>query len=106
MSEQVTQVTTTTRDPVVGRVNDLTTTFLDTLGVLLLAAGIAYGAWATWGLGWAFAAAGLTVTVLSTMVQARQQPRRPAKVPPGAHPHPPAPLPGPEDPGPLHVRGG
>lgn len=89
-------------DPVVRRVNDLTTTFLDTIGVLLF--GAALGWW-----GWAYhpatglASAGLAVTILSGLAQRRNTPR-PVKVPKGAHPHL-NPLPGPEDPGNLHVKG-
>lgn len=87
----------------VDRVNGVVTTLLDALGVLLLAAGLGWGAWQVWGIGWGLCAAGLAVTILSNIAQLRQAPR-PVKVPPGAHPHREF-LPGPEDPGPVHVKG-
>jgi hypothetical protein len=91
-------------DPNVGRLNAVVTTLLDALGTLLLAAGLGYGAWRVWGLGWGLCAAGLAVTILSMIAQARERGPRPVKVPPGAHPHREF-LPGPEDPGTLHVKG-
>lgn len=91
------------RDPMVARVNALTTTFLDTVGVLLLCGAAGYGAWALWGLGWGLAAAGFWVMILSQVAQARQTPR-PARGRRGAHPHL-DPLPGPESPGTVHVMG-
>ena len=89
-------------DPIVTRVNDLVTTFMDLLGGLLIAAG---GAWATWqkfGFGWGLAVGGITVLVMSTWAQMRAQPARPK---PAARPHR-EPLPGPSDAGSLHIAGG
>lgn len=88
------------RDPVVARVNDIGTTILDLLGMLALAAGCGVGAWLMWGPGRGLAVGGVVLMVLSLIAQARQAPPRPVKVPPGAHP-----LPGPEHPGPVHVKG-
>lgn len=93
------------RDPAVERVNDITTTALDTLGTLLLAAGLGYGAWITWGLGWGLVAAGIAVTILSSIAQARQAGPRTVRAPAGAHPHRELMMPGPEDPGTVHVKG-
>jgi hypothetical protein len=90
-------------DPIVDRVNELGTTFLDILGALLLSAGAAYGAWQAWGVALGLAVGGFAVTLLSGLAQARARPRA-ARVPPGAHPHREF-LPGPEDPGNLHVAG-
>lgn len=93
----------TPRDPLVGRVNDLTTTFLDTAGVLLFAGAAGYFGW-TWqnpaiGLLWA----GIVLLMLSTIAQSRQRPKR-AKVRPGAHPHP-STFTTPESSGTVHTRG-
>jgi len=92
----------TTPDPLVRRVNDLTTTFLDTLGILIWGTAMAWWGWA-YHPATGLALAGLTVTLLSGLAQRRNTPR-PVKVPKGAHPHL-KPLPGPEDPGNLHVKG-
>jgi hypothetical protein len=89
-------------DPLVRRVNDLTTTFLDTIGVLLFGAAVCWWGWA-YHPATGLALAGLAVTILSGLAQRRNTPR-PAKVPPGAHPHL-KPLPGPEHPGTVHVKG-
>jgi len=91
-------------DPLVRRFNDVVTTVMDALGVLLLAAAAGAGAWEAWGIPVGLLCAGLVVTALSGIAQRRQIPARPAKVPRGKHPHVTA-LPGPEDPGTLHVRG-
>jgi hypothetical protein len=48
------------------------------------------------------AAAGSTVMLMSSVAQARANPR-PARLPKGAHPHPDQP--GPQHPGNLHVMG-
>jgi hypothetical protein len=90
------------RDPVVARVNSLVTTFLDAAGALLIAAALGWGSWQAWGLGWGLAAAGSTVMLMSSVAQARANPR-PARLPKGAHPHPDQP--GPQHPGNLHVMG-
>ena len=90
-------------DRVVARTNELVTTGLDTLGILLLAGAAFLGVWRPDRLALGVLAAGVVVLMLSTLVQARQRPRV-AKVPPGAHPHR-APAPGPEDPGTIHVKG-
>jgi hypothetical protein len=89
-------------DPVVRRVNDLTTTFLDTLGVLLFGVAVAWWGWA-YHPATGLVLAALTVTLLSGLAQRRNTPR-PVKVPRGAHPHL-KPLPGPEHPGNVHVKG-
>lgn len=91
------------RDPVVARVNSLTTTFLDAVGTLLLATAAGWGAWRGDRPAWGFAAAGLVVMLLSTVAQSRQNPR-PARVPKGAHPRRET-LPGPDDAGNVHVMG-
>ncbi len=90
-------------DPVVRRANDLVTTALDTAGVLLLSAAVGVWGWMQFHPATGLAFAGAVVTMLSSLAQRRNTPR-PAKVPAGAHPHL-TPLPGPEDPGPLHVKG-
>jgi hypothetical protein len=89
-------------DPVVDRVNELTTTFFDALGMLLIAAGLAYGAWLVWGLGWALCAGGVAITCLSYVAQFRGRPR-PPKV---SHRPVRTTLPGPSHPGNLHIAGG
>jgi hypothetical protein len=89
-------------DPVVRRVNELTTTFLDTLGVLLFAAAVCWWGWA-YHPATGLVLAALTITLLSGLAQRRYTPR-PVKAPKGARPHP-KPLPGPEHPGNVHVKG-
>lgn len=94
--------TPTAPDPVVRRVNDLTTTVLDTIGVLLFSGAVGW-----WGWGYhpstGMTLAALTITLLSGLAQRRNAPR-PVRVPKGAHPHL-TPLPGPEHPGNMHVKG-
>lgn len=91
-------------DPVVDRVNELTTTALDTLAVLLMAGSVG---WLGWGLspsaGLGFAA--ILLILFSSLAQARHRNsmKRKAEVP--ARPHREVVLPGPEDPGNLHVKG-
>jgi hypothetical protein len=88
------------RDPVVDRVNEMVTTLLDLLGVLLLAGAAAWAVWRSWGVGWALAVGGLVVTLLSAWAQARQRAPKPVRT---ARPR--IINPGPEDPGTLHVGG-
>jgi len=90
-----------TPDHVVGRVNDLALTFLDVLAALLLAAAAGYGAWQAWGIGWGLASAGVAVLALSLSAQAKAHPR-PVKVAARKRPK----VPGPSDPGPVHIAGG
>lgn len=89
-------------DPLVERVNDLTTTFLDIGGVLLLTAAAAYGARVTWGDGWALLVAGVSLLACSVLAQIRSRPR--SNRPPA--PAEPDELPGPSHPGNLHMAGG
>lgn len=85
------------------RINAVATTLLDSLAMLLVAAGAGWGAWTMWGQGRGLAVAGGVLFLMSLVAQARQAGPKQVKVPPGAHPHPP--LPGPEDPGTVHVKG-
>jgi hypothetical protein len=89
-------------DVVIDRVNALTTTFLDVLGTLLVAFAVG---WAIWGAPWrqalAAAVAGLVVMLLSGLAQHRAVP----KALPEIEQDPDEPLPGPTDPGNLHVLG-
>lgn len=87
-------------DPVVRRANDLATSALDVLGSLLLAAAAGWWAWSAVHPALGLAVAGSVVIVLSGLAQWRGTPRTMAR-------HTPAPtaLPGPTDPGPLHVMG-
>jgi hypothetical protein len=87
-------------DPIIDRVNGLTTTFLDIVGVLLLTAAAAYGAWRLWGPGWAFLVAGVSLLACSVIAQTLNSPRKP-KPPDG-----PAEVPGPSHPGTIHMAGG
>ena len=89
-------------DPLVERVNDLTTTFFDIAGVLLLTGAAAYGAWTLWGLGWAMLTAGVSLLACSGLAQIRSRPRS------NRFPATPEPviLPGPSDPGSVHFAGG
>lgn len=88
-------------DVVIDRVNALTTTLLDTAGVL----SVAFGAgWAVWGCPWrqalAATVAGLIVMLLSGLAQRRPIPKPAEPEPAGVKP-----LPGPEDAGTLHIAG-
>lgn len=87
-------------DPMVRRVNQLTTTFLDTLAILLFAGAAGWSCWriAPWvGL---FAAA-CAVSILSILAQLRSAPKAPVPVERDDEDD----LPGPADPGNLHVMG-
>lgn len=89
-------------DPYVRRANQLTTTFFDALAVLLLTAGAGVAGWhliALW-VGLMFAA--VTLMLLSALVQWRATPRAPK---PELGDDETIPLPGPDDPGNLHVMG-
>lgn len=88
-------------DPMVRRVNALVTTFLDALAILAIAAGVG---WATQPrVGWAGALffAGCILATLSMVAQFSQ---RPARVPKPTDDDT-VDLPGPTDPGNLHVMG-
>lgn len=88
-------------DPYVGRTNQLTTTFLDTLGVLLVAAGCGWAAWQVHP-AWGLLAAGVVVTLLSAFAQWRDRPIPFRRLDDDASD---VPLPGPTHPGNLHVIG-
>lgn len=89
----------TVNDSTVRRANQLTTTFLDTLGVLLLAAGAGWALWTGVGPGAGLSVAGLIVLSFSLIAQ------RQASVKAAAPVAEDEPLPGPADPGNLHVMG-
>jgi hypothetical protein len=89
-------------DPVVDRVNELTTTFLDIAGVLLLTAAAAYGARVAWGSGWALLVAGGSLIACSVLAQLRSRPFGPR----GNRPSVPVEIPGPSHPGTVHIAGG
>ncbi len=87
-------------DQTVRRANQLTTTFLDTLGALLIAAGVGWALWVTIAPAAGLAAAGIVVLLFSLLAQRQATPKA-EKV---AEPDP-KPLPGPSDPGTVHVMG-
>lgn len=89
-------------DRVVTRVNELTTTFLDVLGMLLFTAAAGVAGYTMVGLWLGLFAGAVTVTVLSAFAQWRSRPR---PIPDEAEPIEPQPLPGAEHPGNLHVLG-
>lgn len=90
-------------DPMVDRVNELVTTFLDTAAVVALA--VAAFLWAqTWGNALGVAVAGVVLMLFSGLAQARHRSTRKLKAP-AAVPHRAVVPPGPEDPGNLHVKG-
>jgi hypothetical protein len=88
-------------DPVVDRVNELTTTFLDMVAALAVVAGCGYAVWTAYGPAWGLIVAGVVLTVLSALAQLRSRPRtvKPSRAGP-------AEVPGPSDPGVLHIAGG
>jgi hypothetical protein len=90
-------------DVVIDRVNALTTTLLDTVGTLLVA--FAAG-WAIWGCPWrqalGVAVAGLVVLAVSALSQLRSVPKA---LPEVVADDEPVLLPGPSDPGALHIVG-
>lgn len=88
-------------DRVVRRVNEITFTFLDAVGTLLVAAAVGWWAWEKSGPPAGLLLAGACVTILSVLGQARFNPR-PPKVKARQRPH----VPGPTDPGPVHIAGG
>jgi hypothetical protein len=88
-------------DQTVRHANALTTTFLDALGVLLLAAGIGWSLWVELSPAAGMCAAGAVVLLMSMVAQQRQTPRGPTEPVPEPSPD----LPGPADPGNLHVMG-
>lgn len=84
----------------VRRANELTTTFLDTLAVLLLAAGAGWWLWALVAPAAGLVLAGVVVFAFSLMAQRQATVKRePVKSAESDTP------PGPEDPGSLHVMG-
>ena len=88
-------------DPVVDRVNELTTTFLDTLATLAFAV----GAW-VWGdrylgTGMSWVAAGFVVFAYSLLAQWRNRPHVPKR-----QPATPPEVPGPSHAGTMHIAGG
>jgi hypothetical protein len=95
------QVSYLRSDVVIDRVNALTTTLLDTVGVLLVA--FAAG-WAIWGCPWrqslAVGVTGAIIAGLSQLSQHRAVPRGVEEVP-----DEPRPLPGPSHPGTVHIAG-
>lgn len=87
-------------DTAVSRANQLTTTFLDTLGILLLAAAVGWWLWEGLGPASGLFAAGALILVMSFAAQHRGDVRpRPTGRPTSA------PQPGPADAGNLHVMG-
>lgn len=88
----------------VDRVNGIVTTMLDTLASLAVAGGLGTVIASAHGVGAGMFFGGCTLATLSMVAQWRQSPRRMKDPPPGAHPHREF-LPGPEDPGPVHVKG-
>lgn len=86
-------------DPMVRRANQLVTTALDTLAVLLFAGAAGWWGWTAVHPAVGLASAGLAVTILSVIAQRQPSPKTAAK--PGGD----EPLPGPTDPGNLHVMG-
>ena len=86
-------------DDGVRRINQITTTFLDTLAVLLLAAGACWTLWVMVSPGLGLAAAGALIGLFSLLAQRQATVKR---VPPAAADAVP---PGPADPGNLHVMG-
>jgi hypothetical protein len=88
-------------DPVVRRVNELVTTFLDVLGILLAALAVGWFGWTAMHPASGLAAAGLTVTALSAIAQRRMVPK-PSKASEEGDEEG---LPGPAHRGNLHVMG-
>jgi hypothetical protein len=86
-------------DSTVRRANQLTTTFLDTLGTLLLAAAAGWWLWVAIHPAVGLAASGAVVIAFSLLAQ------RQATVKTAAPVVDDEPLPGPADPGNLHVMG-
>lgn len=87
-------------DESVRRANGLTTTFLDTLGILLLAAAVGWWLWEAVHPAAGLAAAGVVVTALSLIAQRQNSLKVIHREPPQTETPP-----GPEDPGPVHVMG-
>jgi hypothetical protein len=92
-------------DRVVARVNDITTTAMDTLACLSIAAG--FGLWLAFaaqdpGLG--VAAAGVVLMILSSLAQRRAAGPKPKRPTPGDDET--IVLPGPSSPGNVHFAGG
>jgi hypothetical protein len=88
-------------DPVVDRVNELTTTFMDVAAALLLAGGCGYAVWVTFGLAWGMIVTAVALMVLSALAQLRSRPRVQAY-----EPVEPVEMPGPSHAGNLHIAGG
>lgn len=88
-------------DPMVRRVNQLTTTFLDTLALLLIAGGTGLALWVQVNPPSGIIAAGLFVLIFSNVAQRRAVPKLPKSTERDDEDD----LPGPADPGNLHVMG-
>ena len=86
-------------DRTVERVNGVVTTALDTLGFLLLAGAIGWALFVLAGLAAGLGGAGVIVLALSAVAQHRPARARPKMATPAR-------VPGPSDPGPLHIAGG
>lgn len=87
-------------DPMVSRVNALVTTFLDLLATLLFAGAACWAAWVLLVPAAGLLCAGLVVAAMSAFAQHRATPRPPAPADADTEV-----LPGPTDPGNLHVMG-
>jgi len=98
---QVTDPDQPQTDPVVDRVNELATTFMDVAAALLLAAGCGYAALVSFGVAWGLVATAGALLVLSALAQMRVRPHAPEYV--GTEP---AEIPGPSHPGTVHIAGG
>jgi hypothetical protein len=94
-------VTTPAGPPAPNALQDILGAFLDVLGMLAVAAGVAWGLWRWWG-PFSLVAAGLVLILLSsiaaTMRDASEKPAHAVESNPPRGP-------GPESPGPLHVSG-
>ena len=88
-------------DPMVRRVNQLTTTFLDTLALLLIAGGTGFSLWVKVNPPTGVIAAGIFVLFGSVLAQRRATPKSLKPVERDDEDD----LPGPTDPGNLHVMG-
>ncbi len=88
------------RDAVVSRVNELATTMLDTVAMLGLAAGLVLVLRPAYGWGGGLLAGSALLAALSIGTQWLHRPR---EAPPKRRPAPD--LPGPADPGTVHVMG-
>lgn len=86
-------------DPIVRRTNQLVTTALDTLAVLLFAGAAGWWGWSSVHPAFGLATAALVVTILSAVAQHQPRPK-PVQASAESPPQP-----GPTDPGNRHVMG-